>query len=344
MTDMIRIFDKDLRYTGICDDYSYLKYKNTLFSVGTLTIRTVFSEEAYGLFLENEYLCTADGQCFAIDAVYSDGEEITVRGSDLLSLLDRCVLRETATYNMGVGALLCELAASGAAYLPCPLVCEVPTEETPIAYDSEPGSLYRALKDVCAAFSYGMRLRLDLTGKRLIFTPFAPTDRTASQRERTPLILGRRRENLAEEYYAYDRSSYKNGVVVEGTDGDGNAVLEEILPENGEAPRLLYYRASGIKPASYESEEAWRAALRRAGEKLLATYTPDITYTAVLNPRAGETVTPGDKATFCALGGAVVFDAVVTECETVYDRGNVSLTLIAGSVIPTVPEIVGRAR
>lgn len=341
--DMIRIFDSAFHYTGICDDYSYLKYKNSFSEAGTLTMRTVFSADRYLLFSESAYLCTSDGQCFAVDAVYSDGEEITVKGRDLLSLLDRYVLKEAKTYTMGTGKLLCELAASAASVLPFSLVCEVPEGESEISYECEPGSVYRAMKDVCTAFSCGASVRLDLREHRLIFTPLFVTDRTSGQREREPLVLGRKRENLAEEYYAFDRSSYRNGVIVEGADLDGNAIFEEILPPSTEEPRYLYHRASALKASSYETEEAFRAAMRRIGEKMLAVYTPQITYTAVLNPRAGETVTPGDKATFCALDGALVFDSVIMSCETVYDRGSTSTSLVAGSVLPSVPEIVGRA-
>ena len=341
-TEMIRIFDEAFRYIGICDDYSYLNYKKCFSEAGSFVMRVVFTQENYALYSSCAYLCCPDGQCFAADALYSDGEEITVKGRDVLALFDRAVLSEAQMLTGRPEEILCTLAASGAAVLPLPLVTETEGAGETVTYDALPGSLYGVLRAVTAAFGWGMRMCYDFSSGALVFSPYAEVDRTAAQREREPLILGRARENLAEEYYAADRSDYRNGAVVGGENAAGEAVTVTVEAPEGEPPRYLYYSAKSLRAKLYATEEEFLAALRRVGENALALYGPRLTYTAVLNPHGNEAVSPGDRATIGALWSAEVFDAVITSVETVYDRGDRQQRLVAGAILPTMTEVLGR--
>lgn len=341
-TEIIRVFDEQFHYVGVCDDYSYLNYKKSFAEAGDLTMKVVFTGENYGLYSSAAYLCVPDGGCFAVDAVYSDGETVTVRGRDALSLFDREVLPAAQSFSARTGEILCSLAALGAGALPAPLGTEGRETGEAAVYDAYPGSLYSLMREAASVLGVGMELRYDFASECFVFTAKAVVDRTSAQTEREPLILGRERENLAEEYYASDRSDYRNGAVVLGEGANGLPLTVTVPPPAGEAPRYLYCTARSFTVRQYGSEEDYRAALYRFGESALAAHRPRLTYTAVLNPNGEESVSPGDRATVLALSGREVFDAVIATVETRYDGGNYERRFVAGTILPTLSELLGQ--
>lgn len=341
-TEMIRVFDRDFRYIGVCDDYSYLNYKRCFAEAGDFAMRVVFTRENYALYTACAYLVCPDGQCFGADAVYSDGEEITVKGRDVLALFDRAVLPTPRTFTGGAAEVLCGLAACGAEVLPIPLRQEYGEAGGAYTCDAAPGSLYAAMRQAAAVMGWGMGMRYDFDTGSLVFTPHPPRDRTAVQREREPLILGRERENLVEEYYASDDSRYRNGAIVVGESATGAPLTVTVPPPEGEDPRYLYRSAASLRISAYDTEAAYRAALYRLGESALALHRPQLTYTAVLEPGKEEDLAPGDRATVIALGGGRVFDAVIVSLETTYDRGDRIRRLVAGEMIPSLSGLFGR--
>ena len=341
-TEIIRVFDEAFRYIGVCDDYSYLNYKKSFAEAGDLTMRVVFTKENYALYSTCAYLCVPDGGCFAVDAVYSDGETVTVRGRDVLALFDCAVFPRLETLSGAGGAILCSLAAAGASALPLPLRTEGMDVGAAAVYDAIPDSLYVILGEAAAVFGMGMELRYDFESEEFVFAAKAVVDRTAGQTAREPLILGRDRENLAEEYYASDRSDYRNGAVVVGEGADGGLLSVTVPAPAGEPPRYLYRAARAFTAGQFETEETYRAALYRLGEVALASHRPRLTYTAILNPNGEETVAPGDRATVRALSGGELFDAVVVTTETRYDGGNYERRIVAGTILPTASDLFGR--
>ena len=341
-TEIIRIFDEQFHYVGVCDDYSYLNYKKSFAEAGDLTMKVVFTGENYALYSSAAYLCVPDGGCFAVDATYSDGETVTVRGRDALSLFDREVLREARSFSARTGEILCSLAALGAGVLPAPLRTEGSETGVAAVFDAYPDSLYSLMREAAAILGVGMELRYDFASESFVFAAKTVVDRTAAQREREPLILGRERENLAEEYYASDRSDYRNGAVVLGEGADGLPLAVTVPHPEDEPPRYLYCTARSFTVRQYENEEDYRAALYRFGESALASHRPRLTYTAVLNPHGEELAHPGDRATVLALSGREVFDAVIASVETRYDGGNYERRIVAGTILPTLSEVLGR--
>ncbi|MBO5111429.1 MAG: hypothetical protein J6D21_12030 [Clostridia bacterium] len=339
--EMIRVFDESFRYVGICDDYSYLNYKKCFQEAGDLTMRVVYTRANFALYTSCAYLVVPDGQCFAVDAIYSDGEEITVKGRDLLCLFERAVWSTEQALTARAEEILATLATSAAEVLPLTLQVASNGAGEEVTYDALPGCTYRLMQEVATVFGRGMALSYDFSTETLVFTAYAPSDRTAAQRERGPLILGRERENLAEEYYAVDRSAYCNGAVVVGEDSNGSLVAVTVPAPAGEPPRYLYCPAKNIRRTQYYTEAAFLQTLTRVGTNALVARGPRFTYTAVLNPHGETAVQPGDRVSVAALWGGALFEAVIASVETLYDRGSYSRRVVAGTVLPTFSHILG---
>lgn len=289
----IRIFDGQLRLTGICDRILSLTVREEFAGEGFCTLRVPLSEG--GKFSVDSILhFPGTEQEYVIRAVERDSVSgiCRVDGSGLLSLFGRRILREPVTASGEAEEILCSLAETwGAAVLPGVLRTERAGISAEVSAATGHDSLLTAMKRICASAGVGMSLRLDADGRAFVFS--------VRSRRMTSRILSRSAGTLQGLTEKRDFTRYRSRAIVIGV-GDRTAVVEaaglfDDGVNDGEMPvREIFEDASDLALGRFDGEEAYQAALQARGKQILAQHRPSCSLTAETAEESARVLQVGD--------------------------------------------------
>jgi predicted RNA-binding protein with PIN domain len=99
-TEIIRVFDEQFHYVGVCDDYSYLNYKKSFAEAGDLTMRVVFTKENQTADTLIEQMMMALGPDYNVKVITGDR---LLQFSAVVSGVSRMTVREFEDEVRAVG-------------------------------------------------------------------------------------------------------------------------------------------------------------------------------------------------------------------------------------------------
>jgi len=289
----IRIFDEDLRLTGICDRILSCTVREEFDAEGACTL-TVPLSAAREMQTDRILRFPGAEEDFVIRSVHRDSASgiCRVEGSGLLSYFSRRILADPVTASGEAEGILCTLAERwGAAVLAGPLR----TERTGVSGSASAATghdtLLTAMKRICAAAGVGMSLRLDADRREFVFFVRA--------RRESGRFLSRSAGTLTGLSRTEDFTRYKNRAVVIGV-GERTAVVDaaglfDDGTDDASSPlREIFEDASDLALGRFDGEDAYLDALRSRGQRILAQHRPVRSLTAEIPEDTARQMRPGD--------------------------------------------------
>ena len=289
----IRIFNRELRFSAVCDRILSLRATEEFAGAGSFTLRVPLAGAAR--FDTDRILRFPglDGD-FVIHTVRHDSAAGTavIAGSGVLSMFGRRILTEPLTRSGAAETLLCELAQTwGGAVLPGTLTTEYTGIDAAVNAATGHVPLLTAMDEICAAAGLGMQLRFDADTRGFRFA--------VRKRRTVPLFLSRSAGNLRGVTRLWDLSRYKNRVIVQGNGGhvvtvDAAGLFDDGVDDAAQALREEWSDATELAMDRYETEEAYREALAARGRRILAQHRPRQSLTVQVSEETARQLSPGD--------------------------------------------------
>ncbi len=209
------------------------------------------------------------GECAHIDGVTRSEDGLGLSGRSLEALLSQRVIYGEVTYS-GLIETSARSAVSANAIsaraIPHLLLGTVSgiedTGELSASWSNLSDWLYASLKPHGASY----RVKLDTEGSAIRFTVVRGVDRTRTQSARAPAVFCT--SDGAGARFAYSDDSSANVAYVSGF--DGTVVSVPSPSPTGLLRRETFVSAGDIRPVSYDTTEAYLAALRHRGLERLA--------------------------------------------------------------------------
>ena len=267
----IRIYEKDLTLTALCDGASGVTATEAFAGAGSFSL-TVPLAEADKFRRERILTIPGIGDGFVIESVKADAAAGTaaVSGTGVLSLLNRCILTEDVIYVGAAEPLLLELIVRHG-----PRVLSAPLSTVEFGLTEQVNTVLRdrtllsAVKSVASAV--GLGLRLSVRAGEFVFNARPVTEGN--------VFLSRGRGTLTGGTRRWDHDGYANRVILQGGDGtrvtvDAAGLFRDGTDDAAQPLREILRYASGITPQSYGGYEEYLAALRAEGQRILSSCRP----------------------------------------------------------------------
>ena len=232
---LLRLLNTNLEAITIVDTYKSLIWAERYKEYGDFEIYTPVSSDVLANFKQDYYLDTKDSDCvmiiekLKIDTDAEEGNNITITGRSLESILERRIIWGTKTISgnlqNGVKTLLDENIISPID--PArkidnfvfeesidPLITELTIEAQ---YTGD--NLYDVIVGICDEHDIGFKVTLNNAGQ-FVFKLYAGVDRSYEQNVNPYVVFSPNFENLLNSKYIESKASLKNVTLVGGEEED----------------------------------------------------------------------------------------------------------------------------
>lgn len=295
------VLDTNLEPFAVFDSYNSLIWTDRYNECGDFEIYTAMKDDLLTYIKQDYYLQRPDSEHvmiiekIEIDTDAEDGNNITITGRSLESLLDRRIVWNktslSGSFQDGIEKLLNENIIS-----PSNESRKIPNfkmekSEDPLITDLtieaeyKGDNLYDILTSLCSERSIGFKVILS-EDNELVFSLYVGTDRSYDQTDNPYVVFSPNYDNLISSNYIESRSSFKNVTLVSAEDSDNRP--EE---EGAEAPLVetAVGNVSGINRRETFTDygSISRTVTEGEEEKTLS----DSEITAMLRQKGKETLT-----------------------------------------------------
>lgn len=330
-----RIYNQALELQGIIDEFSSLIWIRRYNEPGEFEIHAPYSSINKTLLVKENVIQRfnnlTDFEAGVIEYLDMTENEIVAKGRFLESYLDRRIIKET-TYYTGTAEnsmrrIVTEMVAIPRLSLGANHGLDV-TLEFQVTYKN----ILRTMKKIAKATGLGFRIIPDFTLKTLTFDVYKGTDRTMSTS--APVIFSETFDNLSEEEYQYDSTSYKTKAFV--TTGEGN---DRIVYSTGSGSGLdlrEMHVASSVDTSDLTTSEI-EAAMIQEGQDALAKNTEFESFTFTTEDGTfayREDYDVGDIVSVRHNAWGYINSFRITAIEEDYEEGGTSIVLTCGTTAP----------
>ena len=239
----------------------------------------------------------------------------------MLSYFGRRVLPEEITYRGEAEAILLDLALQyGASVLPGTLSVTDFGRETAVNIALDRTSVLSAMRRICAQAGVGMRLRFD---------PDVPGFSFVMREEVSGAhFLSRSAGTVLSAVRSADLKNYANRIVVLGEEGNSVTVEAAGLFSDGVDDasypvREIFLDATELALSRYASVDAYQAALRARGKRILAGRRPVFSVSVKTDEATARKLSVGEKCPVSDDVLGVQMYAVCREKTIYYDKSGV---------------------
>lgn len=332
MKNIIRIYDRYFKETGITGDFTCLEAIREYRGAGRATLHLPAGKSA-GLLMPDGYIMAPDGVMYRITDTERDIAcgTVSVKCAGLLAFLSGTVIPEEYSVTGDVFSLMYSLARKGAENLPLLLSLGNSSSGKSVTLSSGRSYLYDDLVSLC--YLGGIGMKMEYTGSKLLFTAYPARDRTDASDD--PVLVSRKMGTFEGERVLWELGGYRNVAVVNGAEKESGGRYTVTVksceqdfgdgfPDSEYFPRQTSVNfTSPIGPFMTEDtlknrvldENAYTEAMRLCGAAVLGRCRPKLTLvgtyctdTAVLEP--GDTVTLCDSDT--GVSGTAVAERIVS--------------------------------
>lgn len=232
---VIYVLNTNLETVGLVESYKSIIWTNRYFEPGDFELYLPASKAMIDLLKENYYLVREGYEdnamiisSISIKTDIENGDDMTVTGKCLKSILARRIIWEQTTLNGKVEACIRQLITSNCIE---PKLTERKIDKlelgtaaglTETIRSQYTGTnLQEAIDEICTTAGYGYDIKLDLKRKKFIFEMYEGLDRSYRQTKNPYVVFSNEYENLLTTNYNYSKENYRNVARIAG-EGEGN--------------------------------------------------------------------------------------------------------------------------
>lgn len=351
------IFDRDLNFQGILEEYFSLIWRRKYSKCGDFEIHCSLTPETLNLLKKGNVVWKKDEK----EAGYieyrnlrqdREGKEVLViKGKFITGYLGRRIIWGIETLNTTSELATRELVNKNAINpsnidrkIDSMSLGEVKnyTQETNI--QTSYANLLETVEEIASVSELGIRTLLNIENKQMTFDIYEGLDRTANNGINPPAIFSQEFENILEQEYTDSLNNYKNTALVAG-EGEGSE-RELVSIDNGQGldryemfvdARDLQSKDENDNPiplADYRKLLEDRGTSKLAETKEIQTFDSKINLNSNLVYK--EDFDLGDIVTCTSKKWGITIDTRITEIEEVYEESGKQINVVFGNNIPTL--------
>jgi hypothetical protein len=215
MSVEIRIYNPSLQLQGVIDEFSSLIWIRRYQEPGEFELRTPYAAESKQLLIPENIVQRFDGRetvdAGVVENIFMTSDEIIIKGRFLESYLDRRLIKETTYYTGNAEDSMRSIISNMETIPLLSLGTDYGLTET-LIFQATYKSVLNIISKACRATGLGFRIRPDFSTRDLYFEVYKGADRTSSNAAK--VIFSEKYDNLMNEQYSYDSTSYKTKAFV----------------------------------------------------------------------------------------------------------------------------------
>lgn len=232
----LNIFDRDLKFLGVIDSYSSLRWRRKYFETGEFELSINPTTNNYRLLNYDNIVVRSDltenDEFGIIESwkIKDDGKKVTISvyGSFGLSLLNRRIIKTRINYSGNyIGAFRTLLNNMTPFSLLEITNSDIVTNDN-VDFQCTYKNVYDFHEKLSRASNIGGKILVDLKNKKYKYVNYIGKDRTDEQKVNTRYEFSEDKSNLSSSEYTYDQKSVISNVLVGGTGEDENRILREV--------------------------------------------------------------------------------------------------------------------
>lgn len=353
----IYVFDKQLNMQGILGSYTSLIWRRKYSKHGDFELHCALTPENLELLKKSNVIWKNDDEeagyiQYRNLAMNVDGNEVlVVSGKFLTGYLNRRIIWGMKTLNTTSELAVRELTNENVIN-----PSDVNRKIDLVSFGEAKGytqevniqtsyvNLLDKVEEIATDAELGIKARLDIQNKKIIFEMYEGLNRTVGQNINAPTIFSKEFENVLEQEYTDSSLGYRNVALVAG-EGEGS---ERQLVTVGTTSGLDRYEMfvdardlqskkeddTVIPPAEYTEMLESRGQSKLDENKEIETFTSKINLNGNLIYKKDFDL--GDKVTCVSKAWGITIDTRITEIEEVYEASGKQVNVIFGDDIPTL--------
>lgn len=226
------VLDDNFEQIAIIDDYKSLIWAKRYAKFGDCEIYVRACEEYFDILRKGHYLLRNDDDMLCrinrlqLDTNEDEGNFIICVGADIRSVLDQRVVWQQTNFTGTVEDYIRKLVtdniispSDSARMIDNMVLGDAVGLPATISEQVTYSPLGEKVIELCTAYGYGTRLRLDMDN-RLVFEVYAGEDRSYEQDVNDHVVFSPQFENIISSVYVTDSSNVKNVAIIAG-EGEG---------------------------------------------------------------------------------------------------------------------------
>lgn len=337
------IYDKALELIGLVEIFDSLRWRRRYFTAGEFELHLRANSENVALLNCGHIVWRRDAkETGIIESVSIDGEELTIKGRFLSSLLNSRIVWQKTQLNT-TGEIAMRTLVSEMTPIPnleLGILKEYPqTVDLQVTYKN----IASTLTKIARVTGIGYLIKFDNAQKKLLFECFKGEDRSALQSINAKVVFSEAYENIHTSHYELSTENLKTVVLVAG-EGEGDArVLVTVGDATGFERKEVFVDAKDIRMEGLTAE-AYEALLVQRGQEVLAKSFISESLESTVNFDSNlvykKDFDLGDIVTCLMKSWNKRVDVRITEIEEVYENGVVAITPTFGSPLPELKDIL----
>lgn len=351
------VYDKTLTLLGIVEKITSLIWTERKYTCGEFKMLLPASSENLDLLQKGRLLVRDDDEDGVAGEILYRQIKKSVSGSETLEITGKLlahwlgnrlrlnaaaetakpqVLMRNAVYANAVTA-----GAGSARGFPLLILgtqAETRVQSNMYYKPEEDQTVLAVCEDLAAATDTGFIIKADTAAKQFKFDTYTGADHT--QGSASPCIFSVEFENILEQEFTQSVEDEKNFAYVYGAEDSTATLPVTVGTATGHDRKEVYINASGVKQDTM-TDAQYEAALATNGENVLQQCKEKLSFFSKINAAAGNFTYGvdyrlGDKVTCINSSWGVSVDAVVTEAQTEYEKGQKTVYLTFGEALPTL--------
>ena len=226
------IYDRDLKFKGVIDVYSSLRWRRKYFEAGEFELHLQATDKNISLFQKDNIVvreeCKEAGFVKSIEIIEKKNTtELVIVGRFLSYLLYRRIVKKRINFT---GKILAGMRKVLSEMTPFNIleIQDTTIESDNITFQVTYKNVYNHINKLSVASNIGFRIVPDMKIKKLLFQNYVGIDRTTKQKVNSFYEFSEEYSNIEKANYLQDSGTICNYVLV-GGEGEGNQrVLVEI--------------------------------------------------------------------------------------------------------------------
>lgn len=339
----LNIYDRDLKFLGVIDSYSSLRWRRKYFETGEFELSINPTANNYRLLNYDNIVVRSDltenDEFGIIESwkIKDDGKKVTISvyGSFGLSLLNRRIIKTRINYSGNYIGAFRALLNNMTPFSLLEITDSDIQNNGVVDFQCTYKNVYDYHEKLSRASNIGGKILADLEHKKYKYVNYVGKDRTDEQKINTRYEFSEDRSNLAESEYTYNQKSVITDVLVGGTGEDDDRILREVTNTTSSTHdfdiREAFVDAKSESNKDLSTDE-YNAILDNLGQEKLSGPTESFE----------ADITPIDYRKYWDLGDIVNIKKEswdmsqkqrITEVEEVIEKGKYTVTPVYGNPV-----------
>lgn len=259
----VRIYSSNFELLGVVDEFSSLIWIRRYQEPGEFELHTPYSMANRNLLVGENIVQKFDKktttEAGVIEYVEMTEDEIIIKGRFLESYLNRRLIKNTTFYRGNAEDTMRSIISNMVAFPLLFLGTDKGLTET-LEFQVTYKIVLNTIQKVCRATGYGFRIRPDFTTRKMYFEVYDGKDLTIDTSPK--VIFSETYDNLQDERYIYDSTSYKTKAYCTQTIND---VRKVYAVGSGSGRELREYHVATSVDTNEQTEADIKTAMETQG-------------------------------------------------------------------------------